>query len=241
MGVFEPMEEEMVEQVFRLGDQRASALLTPRSEVAWLQLDGPPDEIRRTVQESGYSRFPVARDSLDDVCGIVLAKNLLAQSMRCEPLDLEAILRPPLYVPESISVLAMVERFRETRTKIALVIDEYGIVQGLVTVDDILDAIIGEIPEADEILEPEILQRADGSWLMDGMVTVEEFMALFNIRTPPEGEIWRFHTLGGFVMMKLGRIPSAGDHFEWEGAHIEVMDMDGHRVDKVLVVPESVQ
>jgi putative hemolysin len=239
VGVFEPMEEEMVEQVFRLADRQVSALITPRSEVAWLQLDDDPDEICRTVRVSGYSRFPVARDSLDDVCGVVLAKDLLAQSLDCESTDLEPILRPPLFVPETLSVLAVVERFKEARSKIAIVIDEYGIVQGIVTVDDILDAIIGVIPETDDHFDPEILQRQDGSWLMDGMVLVDEFMEHFEIRDYTESETWSYQTLGGFVMMQLGRIPSAGDHFEWQNLRVEVMDMDGHRVDKVLVTQET--
>jgi putative hemolysin len=159
--------------------------------------------------------------------------------MAGDSLDLESILRPPLFVPESLSVLAVVERFKEARSKIAIVIDEYGIVQGLVTVDDILDAIIGDIPEADEAYEPEILQRQDGSYLMDGMVLVDEFMDLFDIRADTERENWRYQTLGGFVMMQLGRIPSAGDHFEWQDLRVEVMDMDGHRVDKVLVTRDE--
>jgi putative hemolysin len=239
VGIFEPIEEEMVGQVFRLSDQSASALITPRTEIVWLDLDDSLEDIYRKVTESGHSRFPVGRGSLDDVQGLALAKDLLVQSLACEPLDLKAIVHPALFVPESTPVFAVLDRFKQTHSQLALVIDEYGILQGLVTVNDILEAIVGDIPDLGEIAELEIVQREDGSWLVDGMISIDEFLELFQIKTPPDRSEWYFQTLGGFVMMVLGHIPSAGDWFEWGKLRFEVVDMDGLRVDKVLIMPSS--
>jgi putative hemolysin len=222
-----------------LSDQRASALITPRTEIVWLDVDDSLEEVYRKVVESGHSRFPVGRGSLDDVQGLALAKDLLVQSLACEPLDLEAIVHPALFVPESTPVFAVLDRFKQTHSQLALVIDEYGILQGLVTVNDILEAIVGDIPDLGEMAELEIVQREDGSWLVDGMISIDEFMELFKIKTPPDRSEWYFQTLGGFVMMVLGHIPSTGDSFEWGKFRFEVVDMDGLRVDKVLIMPPS--
>ena len=237
VGIFEPIEEEMVGQVFRLSDQRAFALITPRSEIAWLDLDDSPEDIRQKIVASGYSRFPVGRGSLDEIRGLVQARDLLAQSMAGEPIDLEAVLRPALFVPESIPVFEVLDRFKQTQSQVALVVDEYGILQGMVTLDDILEAIVGDIPDPGEVIDLEIVEREDGSWLLDGMVPLDEFIEMFQIKTPLDRRECNCQTLGGFVMMVLGRIPSAGDCFEWDKLRFEVVDMDGLRVDKVLVVP----
>lgn len=233
-GIFEPLEEEMVEHVFRLGERKASTLLTPRTEVVWIDVQDSEEEIHRKLTTSGHSRFPVAEGELDNVLGMVLAKDLLAQSLAGQPIDLRAILRSAPYVPESMPAFDLLERFKVARAKIALVLDEYSGIQGLVTTDDILDAIVGDIPGLGEISEAEAFQRDDGSWLLDGHLPLDEFAELFEIADLPVKGI---ETLGGLVMMLLGRIPSNGDRFEWARLRFEVLDMDGRRVDKVLVIP----
>jgi putative hemolysin len=234
-GVFEPMEEEIVEQVFRLADRRVGALLIPRTEIVWLDINASPDTIREQVIESGHSRFPVADGQLDKILGVVLAKDLLSQSLSNEPLNLREILRPAVFVPESTPALTVVERFKQTHSQLAIVIDEYGGVEGLVTSGDILSSLVGDIPEPDDEEMEGAVQREDGSWLIDGMYPIEEFQELFDIPDMPESSEGYYQTVGGFVMASLGQVPEAGDHFTWGGLSLEVMDMDGRRVDKVMV------
>lgn len=234
-GVFEPMEEEIVEQVFRLGDLKAENLLTPRTEIDWLDLDDPPDELKQQIIESIHTYLPVARGSLDDLAGFIRAKDLMAQSLRGEQFDLMAVTRPPLLVPESTPALEVLERFKKTRIHIAFVLDEYGGIQGLITSTDLLEAMVGDLPELHETLDPDIVRREDGSYLLDGLLAIDRFKELFGLKQLPGEEDRLFQTLGGFVMTTLGRIPQAGDHFHWENLRIEVVDMDGNRVDKLLV------
>lgn len=236
-GMFEEAEQEMVERVFRLGDRRVSAVMTPRTEIVWLDREASGLEIRRTITESAHSRFLVADGSLDNVLGVVHAKDLLAHILGEQVVNLEATLQQPLYVPESMRALKVLELFKQSGTHIALVIDEYGGIQGLVTPNDILEAIVGDLPEAGEQVEPLAVQREDGSWLVDGMLPVDEFKDLFDLGELPGEDQGIYQTLAGFVVMQLGRIPAATDYFVWEGLKIEVVDMDGNRVDKVLVTP----
>ena len=236
-GMFEEAEQEMVERVFRLGDRRVSAVMTPRTEIVWLDREASALEIRRTITESAHSRFLVADGSLDNVLGVVHAKDLLAHILGEQVVNLEATLQQPLYVPESMRALKVLELFKQSGTHIALVIDEYGGIQGLVTPSDILEAIVGDLPEAGEQVEPLAVQRPDGSWLLDGMLPVDEFKDLFDLGELPGEDQGIYQTLAGFVIMQLGRIPAATDYFVWEGLKIEVVDMDGNRVDKVLVTP----
>jgi len=233
-GVFAPIEKMMVEHVFRLGDQKISALFTPRTEMIWLDIDEPAEVLQRKIK-AGFSRFPVARGSLDEVLGWVLTKDLLAQSISGQDLDLASVVRPPMFVPESLPALVVLEWFKETRNKAAFVVDEYGGLQGMVTVYDILEAVVGDLPDADE--PAEVVQREDGSWLLDGRLPIAEFMDLFGIKELPGGERSHYQTLGGMVMTFLRRVPTAGDLFEWNGLRFEVMDMDGRRVDKMLLTP----
>ena len=239
-GIFEEAEQDMVEGVFRLGDRRVGTIMTPRTEIAWLDLDDPLEEIQQEIVASVHSRLPVARGSLDNVVGIVQAKDLLARSFTGQPLDLRAVLSPARFVPESMPALKVLELFQESGVHLVLVIDEYGGVQGLTTTYDILEAIVGDIPELGEAEEPEIVQREDGSWLLDGGLPIDEFKELFGLIQLPEEERGVYQTLGGFIMTSLGRIPTASDHFEWGGLRLEVMDMDGFRVDKVMVQPIGV-
>ncbi|MFQ6116903.1 MAG: hemolysin family protein [Candidatus Bipolaricaulia bacterium] len=234
-GLLEESEEDMVERVFRLDDRQVSALMTPRVKIVWLDLDDPPKEIRRKITDRVHSHFPVCQGSLDNVLGVVEAKELLTRSLAGLPIDLKASLQHPLFVPESISALKLLEMLKESRAHIALVVDEYGGLQGLITLNDVLEAIVGELPSAGELAQPQSLQREDGSWLLDGALPVEEFKKILNVGKLPGEEQGHYETLAGFVMMKLG-LPSAGDHFEWAGLRFEVADMDENRVDKVLVM-----
>ncbi|MEJ2709973.1 MAG: hemolysin family protein [Anaerolineales bacterium] len=236
-GVFEEVEQELVARVFRLGDRTVDSLMTPRTEIIWLDLEDPSEVNRRKITESPYSRLPVAVGDLDHMQGIIQAKSLLARCMAGEDFNLRAALAPPQYVPESMPAFRMLEFFRTSRVHIALVIDEFGGLQGLVTLSDILEAIVGDMLLKGKADEFEIVQREDGSWLLDGLLPVDEFMDLLNISHLPDGEQSNYQTVGGFVMSYLGRIPKAGDSFDWNDLHLEVMDMDGFRVDKVLVSP----
>ncbi len=237
VGVFEPSEQQMVERVLKLDDRIVGALMTPRPEVDWIDLDDTPEEILKTLLESPYSVYPVAEDGIDNIVGVVRSKDLLNQRLMDQPLDPRAVARTPLFVPESITALELLERYKDTHGEIALVVDEYGSFQGVVTVEDVLEAIVGDIPSAAEAAAPEIVRRADGSWLLDGAVSIDEFMELLGVEHMPDGEEGRYQTLGGFVMAYLGRVPAAGDLFEWNDLRLEVMDMDNLRVDKVLVKP----
>ncbi|BAY16953.1 putative hemolysin [Anabaenopsis circularis NIES-21] len=236
-GTFEEAEQDMVERVFRLGDRPVSSFMTPRPDIIWLDLEDTAEENRQKMTENGYSRYPVCQGGLDNVLGIIPVTDLLARSFRNESLDLTVGLRQPVFVPESTRGLKVLELFKQTITHMAIVVDEYGVIQGLVTLNDIMSEIVGDVPAGPGEDEPQAVQREDGSWLLDGMLPVDEFFELFEMEEWESDERGSYQTLGGFVITHLGRIPSAADHFEWEGMRVEVMDMDGNRVDKVLVVP----
>jgi len=236
-GTFEEAEQDMVERVFRLGDRRISALMTPRPDIIWLDLEDSSEVNREKMLDSGHSRFPVCQGDLDHALGVIHVTDLLSRCLASQSLDLTVSLRQPLYVPESTRGLKVLELFKQSGTHIALVVDEYGVIQGLVTLNDILEEIVGDLPSIEQHEEPLIVQREDGSWLLDGMLSVEEFVELFEAKEISAEQRGNYHTLGGFVIMQLGRIPTAADHFEWNGLRLEVMDMDGNRVDKVLVMP----
>ncbi|MFN6529627.1 hemolysin family protein [Nostoc sp. ChiSLP03a] len=240
-GTFEEAEQDMVERVFRLGDRPVSYLMTPRPDIVWLDLDDSAEENRQKMVDSAYSRYPVCQGGLDNVLGVMPVTDLLARSFRGEPLDLTVGLRQPVFVPESTRGLKVLELFKQTITHMALVVDEYGVIQGLVTLNDIMSEIVGDVPSTDGQDQPQAVQREDGSWLLDGMLPVEEFLELFGMEEWESEERGSYQTLGGFVITHLGRIPAAADHFEWQSMRIEVMDMDGNRVDKVLVVPKAVK
>jgi putative hemolysin len=235
-GMFDEAEQDMVERVFRLGDRRVSALMTPRTKIIWLNLEDSAEEIQAKITESIYSRFPVYQGSRDNVLGMIHVKDLFDRGLGCRPLDLQEVLQHPVFVPESMRALKVLELFKQSGTPIALVIDEYGHIQGLVTLNDVLEALVGDIPTVDELTEPQAVQREDGSWLLDGMLPVDEFKEIFAVAKLPGEETEEYQTLGGFVMLYMERIPMAGDHFAWGGLRFEVVDMDGNRVDKVLVM-----
>jgi putative hemolysin len=236
-GVFEEVEQDMVEGVFRLGGQRVGALMTPRPDVDWIDLDEPPQVIHDQILNSHRTRFPVAQGDLDRVLGILHAKDLLAHGFSCDPPDLRKVIRPPLFIPESAEALQALEVFKEKRGRFAIVTDEFGGVAGVISSTDILEAIVGDLPAKGESAEPEAMRREDGSWLIGGALSVEEMQDLLELDELPDEEEGVFQTVGGFVMARLGEVPAVGNHFDWCGFRFEVMDMDGRRVDKVLVTP----
>ena len=236
-GVFEQAEREMVESIFRLGDRRVTALMTPRPDMAWLDINSPVEEITRQISASHYSRLPVCDRHPDNVLGMVKAKDLLSAVLSGKPLDLRASLRQPLFVPESMTALRLLELFRESRSHVALVVSEHGSVEGLVTLTDVLEAIVGDLVPPGGQAEPMAVRRDDGSWLLDGGITIDDFKEIFPVGQMPGEEDGAYQTLAGFIITRLGRIPAAADRFEWGGLSFEVMDMDGRRIDKVLVTP----
>jgi putative hemolysin len=240
-GVFEASEQDMIESVLRLDERRVGALMTPRTQIVWFDIEDSPEDIRRKIANSQHSRFPVVQDSLDNVLGIVRAKDLLNQSLAGQPLGLGPLLRPPLFVPESMSALKVLELFKQKGTHIALIMDEYGGIQGMVTHNDILEDIAGYIPSAGEPAEPQATRREDGSWLLDGLLHIDELKEVFDIGELPDEEHGHYQTVGGFVMAQLRSIPTVGQCFEWGRLRFEVVDMDGRRVDKVLVTPSQAE
>lgn len=234
-GVFEASEQDMMENVLRLDERRVGAFMTPRTQIVWFDIEDSPEDIRRKIANDQHSRFPVVKDSLDNVLGIVRARDLLNQSLAGQPLDLRVLLRSPLFVPESMSALKVLELFKQKGTHVALITDEYGGIEGMVTHNDILEAIAGYIPSAGEPAEPQATRREDGSWLLDGLLHIDELKEIFGIERLPGEEHGHYQTVGGFVMTQVQSIPTVGQCFEWGRLRFEVVDMDGRRVDKVLV------
>jgi len=235
-GVFHQSEQAIVSNVLRLDDQRIGAIMTHRTDIYLLDLAEPETAIRDRIAESPYTRLVVCRDGLDHIVGILRTADILKDALTGKPLQIDPYLRPPLYVPEGVSTTHLLENFRKSRQQCALIVDEYGELQGLVTLTDVLTAIVGELPSSDTPEEQDIIEREDGSLLIDGSVTIERLKSVLEVCEDLPGEDENaFNTLGGFVMYVLGRIPTAADHFEVAGCRFEVMDMDKNRVDKVLV------
>lgn len=236
-GVFEEAEHEMVQRVFRLGDRPIRAFMTPRTEITWLDAEASPAEQRATVVASAHSRLPVGQGRLDACQGVLRTSHwLVAERQNPDgPVDLVPLLQPPLFVATSTRALEVIEQFRRSGSHIALVSDEFGGIEGLVTVTDLMEAIVGDLPSAEDQEEPAVVQRLDGSWLVDGLLEIEAFKELVEKpRLTGEGD-GSFHTLGGYAMHRLGRIPRSGEGFEASGLRFEIVDMDGNRVDKLLV------
>ncbi len=235
-GIFHESEQEFVSNVLRLDEQRIAAIMTPRIDIYAIDLDDSEEEIRRRIMESPYTRIVVCRGGLDHVAGILSQADLLKTLLEGKPLDFEAAVHPALFVPDSVTTTQLLENFRTARLQFALIVDEYGELEGLVTLTDVLTSIVGELPSLGGLEEQEVVARDDDSWLMAGCVTIERLKSVLDIHEPLDGEEGRnFNTLGGFVMHMMGRIPAAADHFESAGWRFEVMDMDKTRVDKVLV------
>ncbi len=228
-------EENIVQRVFQLGDQRVSSIMTPRPDIEWIDVDATEEELREFLASHSHTQFVVCHGGLDEVLGIVRSADLLPLAFRGARIDLRSLTREALFVPDSMPAVQLLESFRGSHKHTALVMDEYGAVEGLVTVTDLLTAIVGELPmDATEALGS-FVSRADGSWLVEGSASMDDVAAHFGLDNLPEEEAGAYHTIGGFVMARLGRVPRPADHFEWGGMRFEVMDMDGRRVDKVLV------
>jgi putative hemolysin len=235
LGVFEESEQDMIEGVLRLDERPIGAFMTPRTQMVWIDLADSPEALRTKIVSSRHSRFPVILGSFDNVLGFVSAKDILKQSLSGQPTNIRQALGPPLFVPETASALKVLDLFKREGTHFALVTDEYGGIQGLVTDRDILEAIVGALPSRDEPSEPEVTVREDGSWLVDGLLNIDRLKETLEMDTMPDEESGHYHTVSGFMMTQLGGIPAVGQHFEWKGFRFEVMDMDGRRVDKVLI------
>lgn len=238
-GVFHESEQAIVSNVLRLDEQPIAAIMTPRRDMCVIDLDDGEELARLQIVQSEHSRLVICRDGLDNILGVLQKGDLLKHAVHGQPIgiaDIEAALRPPLFVPESVSTTQLLENFRRARMQFALIIDEYGEIEGVVTLTDVLSSIVGELDEPEAPEERDIIQREDGSWLVDGDVGIERLKAQLDIDEELPGEDEHsFHTLGGFVMHLLGRIPKPADHFVVVGLRFEVMDMDRNRVDKVLV------
>ena len=232
-GVFEKGEQEIVGRVLRLGERQIGELLTPRSSMVALDVDAPAEENWAKIASSGHFYFPVYEGVPDRVLGLVSVKDLWAKAVAGEKPDLRSLLQEPVYLPEGVSALRGLERLRETGSHLALVIDEYGGIEGLVTLHDLLRAIVGELPSRQT--EPLAVRRDDGSWLLDGKLPLSDVSDILGISSANAGDLEEFQTLGGFVMGRIGHVPQTGDRFEWGGMRFEVIDMDGRRIDKVLV------
>jgi putative hemolysin len=231
-GVFDPAEREMLEGVLRLADRSVRTIMTPRPDVVWLDIDDTPEAIRREITASGRSRFPVSRGDLDEIVGIVHSKDLLDLLLTGKPLDLQTCLHNPLIIHDGTPVLRVLELFKQAGLHMAIVVDEYGSIEGIATVTDILETIAGDFPDEGED-EDGAIRREDGTWLVDGMLPIDEVEHRLGLRGL-RGER-DFHTLAGFILAELGHVPRAGEHFVHQGSRYEVMDMDGRRVDKVLI------
>lgn len=237
-GVFEHTEKEMMENVLRLGDQRVASIMTLRNDVVYLDTEESIDEARRKLIDSSVSRLPVCRGGLDHVIGFVQAKDLLARLLKGEELDLVAAARRPLFVPRSMTPMRLLEQFKKSKVPLAIVTDEHGDTAGVVTLDDVLESVVGEVPRLGEEFDPDIVRREDGSWLLSGQVDVIRFRDLLKLGPLPDQERGDYHTVAGFVMVQLGKVPVVGDILHWQQLRIEVVDMDGNRVDRVLVSVE---
>lgn len=230
-GVFHASERRLLEGVMALADRKVGSIMIPRQDVIWLDIDEPLETLWQQAKESGHARFLVARAKLDNLLGMITLADM-SEVLHRGKLDPERDLQPPLHIPDSISVLQLLDQFQKSSTHLAIVTDEYGEIEGITTPIDILKAIAGELPELGSRERPDALQRADGTWLIDGHMPIEELQRRLGRRDMAGRD---YHTVAGFVLARLGRIPKAGDILTWRDLRVEIMDMDGVRIDKVLL------
>jgi putative hemolysin len=234
-GVFHRSEQAIVANVLRLDDQRIGAIMTPRADIYTIDLDEPEGSVRQQLATCPHHRVVVVRGGFERVLGVLHVTDLLLPAFDGRPLEIERILRPPLYVPESVTTTKLMELFRKARAQFALIVDEYGEVQGLVTLTDVMASIVGDVPEEGVAVGQEAVQREDGSWLIDGAIGVERFRALLDLDPLPGEDEGAYNTLAGFALFQLGRIPTVSEHFETAGLRFEIVDMDRTRIDKLIV------
>ncbi len=239
-GVFKKAEKDMVEGVFELDEQSAGDLMTPRARMIWLSLDDSDDENWRRIAGSGHSHFPVYQKTRDNVIGMVSVKSLWANLSLAGRVELRALVTPPLYVPTAMPAGKLIEEFKKSGKHLALVVDEFGGLQGLVTLNDVMMAIVGNLPEREQRHDPKAVLRQDGTWIIDAILDIDETKLSLGIEDDIPGENEnRFSTLGGFILFRLGHIPREGEKFVWDGFEFEIIDMDRQRIDKVLVTPRA--
>ncbi len=232
LGTIEMKETEMIKSIFRFGDRDAYSIMTNRQDLIWLDINDPPGELRETIYNNNFSKFPLCDGSIDQVIGIVSVKDYLQQIETGKEKNLRIIATQPLYIPENLPAIKILERFRETKIHIAIVINEYGSTEGMITLHDLIENIFGELPEKHEVYEVPIFKREDGSMLIDGTIRIDELKDTLTLQFEHSEE---YTTLGGYVMFKLNKVPQVGDKFDSDNYKFEVVDMDGKRVDKVLV------
>jgi putative hemolysin len=231
-GVIEAQEHQMVRNVFRLDDRKVSSIMIPRAEIVWLDSAASPADVLKVVSADEHSRYPVCRGGLDDLVGLVSAQSLLQQVMSGAALEVTERLQPPVFVPETLSGMELLDQFRASNVQVVFVVDEYGVVQGMVTVRDVLEAIAGEFTTPSD--DAWAVRREDGSWLFDGLIPATELKDRLDLKELPQEDRGRYNTLAGLIMLLLGRLPDVTDSVEWEGWRFEVVDLDGKRIDKVL-------
>jgi putative hemolysin len=249
-GVVEHAERDMLDRIFRLGDRRAGSLMTHRSQVEWLDLDMPDEENMLRIAQSSHSCFPVARGDIAAATGVLKARDFLAARLATPDIPMDGFIRQPLYIPETARALTLLDMFRHSEgLPFALVVDEYGEVQGVVTPNDVLEAVVGELPDESGDPDPAAVRREDGSWLLDGLLPFDEMCSLAGLGVPDESDgtdgrggrgdrPGSYETLAGFMLHRLGRMPAMGDALRWRGHRFEIVDMDGRRIDRVLVTPD---
>ncbi len=234
-GVFEIAEKDIVERTFQLADKKVTTLMTPRKHVVWLNLRATSKQLVDKIAKHPHTQYPVCDGALDKVVGVVRAEGILMQAFTKKDVQMESLLIKPLFIPDSMGGLQALELFRRSGVHIAIIVDEYANIQGIVSLDDIVTAIMGDMPELGEQQNSQITKRSDSSWLVDGLAPIDEFKQHFHIDALPSEEGGEYETVGGFLMYLLGRVPGVTDTVLWEGFHFEILDMDGNRIDKVLV------
>ncbi len=234
-GVFEESEYRFMENILRLDDRKVGSIMTPRKDIIWLDLHKSFEENRQLIVDHTHLVLPLCDGGLETITGFVKTKDILDRVLMGDQTELSKIAVNMLFVPDSMTLMGLLEQFRNAHLHTALVVDEYGEIDGLVALSDVLEAIVGNLPAGGQEEKPNIVQREDGSWLVDGMLDIHQLKEQFNLNELSKQRDEDFHTVGGFVMLHLGHLPKATDHFEFEGLRFEVLDMDGNRVDKVLI------
>ncbi|HRF23821.1 MAG TPA: hemolysin family protein, partial [Chitinophagaceae bacterium] len=230
-GTIDETEQHIIERVFHLGDRNITSLMTHRSDIIWFELDDTEDKIKQKIIQEPHSVYPICEGEIDNIKGVVSIKDLYVSA---DSTLFKELMKPALFVPENNSAYQVLEKFRESREHCCFIVDEYGSVLGLISLNDILEAIVGDIPQPD-VPDYEIIKRDDGSYLVDGQIPFYDFLTHFEkAEWMNEGE-HDFDTLAGFILHELERIPKAGEKLKWKGFSIEIIDMDGHRIDKVLI------
>lgn len=237
-GVFEETEQDLIESIIHLNDRRVASVMIPRTKISWLVIEDSVENLKQALIDSRFSRLPVCRGNIDTLIGYASAKAVLSQLLKENEINLKTILKQPVFVPETITTLELLELFKHAHTTFAVVIDEHGGVEGLVTMNDVLEEIIGELPISQHSASDEkAIGREDDSWLLDGQMSIVDFKETLDLKELPKDEQEQYHTLAGFVITRLGRVPIAGDNFEWSDFTFEVVNMELNRVDKVAVKP----